>query len=501
MDEQLDVLQELEYINSMLGQIEQERKDNAIVYFKDLGNQKRFTSSKAPVRLLFGSNRSGKSFRSTAEEVSCSLGYRPWLPEDHPDRIVRLANGNPMPVPNTGFHLLENLRVSGTQVFVPTLKRLLPPGVAKIKYNNLKQPVRVEFENKSVIHILSQEQSTESMEGISGHWLACDEPPARDKWVALTRGLIDNSGIAWIAATPIKASHFMAELMSKAGTDPDYELISLSIEDNRKSRGGYLDDAAVDRFIATLRPEEIQARLYGRPQHLAGAVYAMWKPERPFYVPPFEIPDFWPRVMAVDPAGRKPMAAVWMALSPDNKWYVYRELYDPGLRTIREVSDWIKKAEGWTRLDSGKYYRGVNAEPVVLRIIDTSANITERTSGINITASFADNGLIFMNALKSGYLAGIDMVKQLLTVTNEYEWDASPGLIVFNNCPRVAHEFMNFIWKPETSQTKARGADPDDKPLKANDDLLDGIRYIIMLKTNFGALSSMMDQLGDEDGY
>lgn len=488
-----DALEELRQLDAELAKAEAYYKDNKICTFKDLGNQAQFTKSRAHGRLLFGSNRSGKSVRSTVEEIACALGYRPWLPEDHPDRIVRMADGNPIPVPNVGYHLLENLKVSGTQVFIPKMQEWLPKGMAKIKTNNLGQPTRVEYNNGSVLHVLSQEQSTNSIEGASGHYAVSDEPPAKDKWIALTRGLIDTSGIWWIAATPIKSSHYMAELMAEANLpDSDIELISISIEDNRKSRGGYLEDAAVDRFIRSLPPEEIMPRVYGKPAHLSGAVFKTWNPRPPYFIEPFEIPLDWPRIMAIDPHGRKPIAALWIAISPKNQWIVYRELYNPSLVTVRQVCDYIKQVEGWKRLKNGEWYRGAESEPIVLRLIDTSANTVDRTSGLTVASVFGKNGLPAMPARKLGYMESIDQVKQMLEYGSDYEWSAGPQLTVFNTCSRLAFEFQNFVWVPESSTLRASGADAPDKPLKTNDDLIDALRYLVMTNAKYGALMAML---------
>lgn len=497
-EEKLDLLAELQAMEAELARLESFQRDNKIVTFKPIGNQQKFFESRAPVRLLFGSNRSGKSVCSTAEEIACAYGYRPWLREDDPNRIVRMADGEPIPVPNVGFHLLENLKVAGTQVFIPKMEEWLPKGAAKIRKNNQGQPLRVEYANGSVLHVLSQEQSTSSLEGASGHYVVSDEPPAREKWIALTRGLIDTSGIAWIAGTPIKASYFMAELMNESLHSDEVDLISISIDDNRVSKGGYLKDKAVDRFIDSLRPEEIQARLHGKPQHLAGAVFPTWKPQPPYFIEPFDIPPWWPRIMGVDPAGRKPMAAVWIAISPDNIWYVYRDLYDASLRTVKQVSDTIKHMEGWRKTPTGQYMRGGDAEPVVLRIIDTSGNVHEKSSGHTVTSTFAQNDLFFMNAYKIGYMASIDSIQEMLRMDGEYEWDDGPRFVVFNTCSRMSHEFMNFIWQPESSQGRSAGADPAEKPLKSNDDCLDVSRYLVMSKATHNGLRRLMDEMMGE---
>lgn len=495
-----DPIKELLALERDLAKAEQYYKDNKICTFKDLGNQVRFTESDAQTRLLFGSNRSGKSVRSTVEEIAFCLGYRPWLPEDHPNRIVRLADGKPVRVPVRGYHLLENLKVAGTQVFIPKMEEWLPKGVAKIKKNNLGHPVKVEFNNGSVIHVLSQEQTTSSLEGASGHFVCSDEPPSRDKWIALTRGLIDFSGKAWIAATPIKASHYMAELMTEASLpDSDIDFIPISIEDNRKSRGGYLDDKAVDRFIKSLKPWEVAARLHGKPAHLAGAVFSTWKPEPPYFIDPFDIPPSWPRIMAGDPAGKKPFAAVWIAISPENKWYIYRDLYNPNFHTVKAVAEHIKEVEGWIKDKRGVWRQTDESEPVAFRLIDTSANIKEITSGNTIAATFAKYGVFFASAQKMGYIASIDRIKDMLDDHGDgaYDWTTGPDLIIFNTCRRMGFEMQNFIWQPDSAQTKVSGADSIEKPLKTNDDCVDCTRYLTMTNAKYHALIHILSRERD----
>lgn len=489
--------QELTEIAQLVAQIEDYQRKNKIVTYKPIGNQEKFFRDRHPVRLVFGSNRSGKSVIGTLELISHALGYRPWLPEDDPDRIVRLANGQPIPVPNVGYHLVENLKISGTQVFIPKFEEWLPHKVATIKKNNLGQPVRVEYSNGSVLHVLSQEMGVSAMEGASGHYLSSDEPPRRDIWTALSRGLVDHSGNSWITATPIKASHFMADLMAQA-SDPksDVGLISLSIDDNRKSRGGHLDDAAVDRFIASLPPHEIASRVYGKPAHLAGAVFKMFRPYEPFVIEPFDIPPNWPIVMGVDPAGRKPMAALWIAVAPDNTWYVFREMYSDSIVTVPQMADAIKSQEGWDRLVSGRYLPTPYMEPVVLRVIDTSGNVRERTSGLTITTMFAQEGLPFMPAKKAGYMESISAITdRLMYDTQPGAINGAPKLVFFNTCTRCVHEMMNFIWQPESAQGISTGADPVDKPLKANDDMIDIIRYFALLNVDYKGLVRMAQKL------
>lgn len=384
-------------------------------------------------------------------------------------------------------------------IFLKKMQEWLPKDWGYVKKNSQGQPVEVRFKNGSVCHVYSQNMDIDALEGPSGHYFSCDEPPTQPYYNAIKRGLVDFDGNTWITATPLKASHFMSDLMDLANQDTtgeNYNLTTLNINDNRQSHGGFLPDKAVDAFIASLPADEIEARIYGRPRHLAGAVYKEWINSPPYCIDPFPIPKDWPRIMAIDPAEQKPVAAVWIAISPDNKWYIYRDLYDPSLRTVKQVARWMKEQEGWTQFGDGTWYQGPTAEKVALRIIDTSANKMERSSGFTIAQSFRDEDIFVSNANKADFLGGINRVRTMLHFDAEFEWSIGPQLITFNTCRRVIHEFGNYVWASAGTQAKKSGADAKDAPLKTNDDCMDAMRYCAVTHATYAGLMQILKQLG-----
>src|SRR5258708_38266755 len=98
---------ELQKLYRDLKAFELARRSQKIVFYRprtwshlgQRGIQDRFhRAGNTTVRLVLGDNRSGKSVSGVCESIAHSLGYRPWLQPDDPDRIVRLANGDPIPV-------------------------------------------------------------------------------------------------------------------------------------------------------------------------------------------------------------------------------------------------------------------------------------------------------------------------------------------------------------------------------------------------------------------
>lgn len=469
-----------------------------ISFYKPIGQQPQFHSADtSSVRLVLGSNRSGKSVAGVVESIANSLGYRPWLPESHPDRIVRLTTGEPIPVPNVGRVIAQNFEQAIVQTIYPKFEEWAPAGQYKVKRDNRGIPKQIIWNNGSIVHFMSNDQDDMAFEGTNGHWVWADEPIDYNKYVGLKRGLVDFSGHMWMTMTPL-TQPWIADVIATRANDPDgnVKLFKFSIWDNCVENGGHLRREDIEEFLGDLREEELEARLHGNFLHLAGRVYKQWEPEPPYWVEPFDIPDTWPRVCVIDPHPRKPVAVLWAACNPDGQWFVYRDLYDNRLKTINDVSDKIKELEGWRRGDDGSWVRGSRAEPVQLRIIDNSAQEQERTSGDTVWKRFAAEGLWCQLAKKRNAQAGYDAIHEALKIHNEW---SQPGLVVFNTCQHVKHNFLRFCWDEwQTAKQRDQKGDKQDVR-KTDDDFIDCIRYIYQMGLSYRSLRASARK--DNDHY
>ncbi len=473
---------------------------NMIAYYKPIGKQAEFHSSDtAQVRLVMGGNRSGKTTSGVIEAIAHSLGERPWLPEDHENRRVRLCNGDPIPVPNIGRVVVENFEVNVKQTLHQKMLEWAPKSaIKKVLTNPRGVPIEYQFANGSVIYVLSYEQDDEAFEGPNGHWAWCDEPPPQRKFNGLRRGLVDFDGHIWLTMTPLTEPWINEVLWSKANNAGSHiRGWTYDIWDNCVENGGYLSRRAIQSFLEDLPAQERAAREHGRPLHLAGLVFPEWQPNPPFWIDPFPIPSHWPRVELCDPHPRKPIAIMWAALSPDNVWYIYRELFDPELRTVRDVGDAIRDMEGWNiegeRYDwqlhemMPVYRRGIGTEQIALRIIDTSANEQERTSGDTVADQFGRLGLYHVDAYKRNRDAGLNAIHTALQLRTEW---AKPGLVVFNTCPTIKKNFTSYVWDRwgNSRQSALKGEKQD--VVKWNDDFIDLIRYMFQMQLSYSMLRS-----------
>jgi len=463
-----------------------------ICFYKPIGKQAEFHAADvSTVRLVLGSNRSGKSVAGVVEAIAHSLGYRPWLPEGHPNRVVRLANGQPIPVPNIGRVIAQNYQQAVNQTIWPKIQEWAPAGWYTIKKDNRGIPVEVHWKNGSITYFMSDDQDDMAFEGPNGHWVWGDEPFGYRKYTGLKRGLVDFSGHIWMTMTPL-SQPWINDIIVNRANDPGsgVKMWKFSIWDNCTERGGHLRREDIEEFLSDLREDELEARLHANFLHLAGRVYKQWDPEEPFWVDPRSIPDSWPRVCIIDPHPRKPVCVVWLAVSPDDQVFVYRDLFNPRLRTIRAVADEIKRLEGWVsngedRSGNPSYVRGSETEPVCYRLIDNSAQEDEKTSGSTIRKKFQSYGLYTDLAKKRNKDAGIEAIHDALD--RKYEW-AEPGLVVFNCCRKVKNDFLNFCWEDWSTDKQQQLKGSKQEVRKNHDDAIDCIRYYYQSGCNYKML-------------
>ena len=496
-EKELDELSQIHAIIKELHEYEKAFDEQKIIFFRPnpQGDQSKFFhASTAVVRLVLGSNRSGKTACGAVEAIAHMLGYRPWLSEDHPDRIVRLPGGEPIPVPNVGKVLAQNFEQAVRQTIIPKFEEWCPRAfIKRIEKNTRGIPVSIELVNGSIAYFMSNDQDDMAFEGPNHHWVWVDEPCDYRKYTGLKRGLVDYNGHIWMTMTPLSQPWINDTIASKAG-DPDgnVKMFKFSIWDNCDEVGGHLKREAIEAFLSDLKEDELEARLHGNFLHLAGLVYKSWRPESPFFVDPFDIPLSWPRVQLTDPHTAKPLAIMWAAVSPTNTWYIYRSEFNPAHRTVKLASNYIKRSEGWYHdKDRDTYHHSEDCEPIALRIIDWSAEENDLTSGMSVRKKFTEEGLPHVKAKKSNAAYGYDAIHESLTC--KYEWD-TPRIVVFNTCPEVKQNFMNFCYDGWASGKMEQLRGPKEGYRPVHDDFIDLIRYIFQHKLSFHVLRRVKNQ-------
>ena len=393
-----------------------------------------------------GGNRSGKSVWLITELLSLLFGIEAW-------------SGRPMP-----FKAPVQARLFGEDwthhvgmVLVPMLKEFCPKGdILRTKRNNQGVEYLWEFRNGSTLEVMTYQQPTDSVEGWSGHVVAMDEPPPRDKYIACRRGLVDHGGVLLMSMTPLKEAWIYDEIITNPRENA--AVFMVDIRDNP-----HLSEGAIADFEASLSVEEKEARLHGKWLHLQGLVYKEWDPGV-HIVEPFEggVPVNYTCYVAIDPHPRTEHAVVFMAVDRFGRCYVVDEIFRHG--SPEEIGDWVVR---WHRREheidtvvidpaaKGDAHRG-----------DTTYEIIDRMMG---------NAGIGFQAGSKDLETGIRVTKDALMGRNK-----TPSLFVLNHCQRTIYEFSHYIWG-DWRRSAAQDRTVKQKPVDKDDHMLECIRRLLLL--------------------
>ena len=353
-------------------------------------------------------------------------------------------------------------------IIVPEMRKWIPKTrIISEKPNSQGVIVRMNLTGDngtpSVISFMSGEQDDKSFEGDIIDFAWSDEPTRKGIYTATLRGLLMKNGPMILTLTPLQEPWIYNDIW--ASEDKDIACFPGEMEDALIENGGHLSKIAMDSFVSKLTADEIDARVHGKFKHLIGRVFSAFS-EEIHVVPKFYIPKDWPVWCAIDPHTRKPNAAVWIAVSPEEDLYVVNEVYwKAGIESFGKVV-----------LEISKQYTTVKT------VIDTSSETPDWNRRETARTMLSKVGVSTVLARKKNMKeAGRLMIQQALEGKGDSH-EGKPKLFVFDSCKRTRFEFMNYVYDDFV--------DPDSKgvkeePKKINDDIIDGIHYIIVERPRY----------------
>lgn len=100
-------------------------------------------------------------------------------------------------------------------------------------------------------------------------------------------------------------------------------------------------------ILSKVSEAEYKAKRYGDWHAFKGSVFTTFRPIRfpgepdnaLHVIAPFQIPEWWPKILSIDWGKRAMCYAMWGAISPDHRVYVYRERHWSG----RDISHWASE--------------------------------------------------------------------------------------------------------------------------------------------------------------
>lgn len=163
-----------------------------------------------------------------------------------------------------------------------------------------------------------------------------------------------------------------------------------------------------------LLPEaEKAAKLYGDWWTFSGQVFDTFRskkyPDEPdnalHVIPPFEIPSWWPRILAIDWGYKAATVAYWGAVSPEGKCYIYRGYY------VRETEVAVWGTE------IGDLSRGENIKCIALDTNAWDSRGEEKSIAVQFqekfNAAIGHNQLVAEPASK-GRISGKTLIQEYL---------------------------------------------------------------------------------------
>ncbi|OFW53997.1 MAG: hypothetical protein A2163_07960 [Actinobacteria bacterium RBG_13_35_12] len=175
-------------------------------------------------------------------------------------------------------------------------------------------------------------------------------------------------------------------------------------------------------------------------------------------IDPIEIEDHWDVYRGVDFGFDNPTACVWVAVSPEGKWYIIDEYYEKKESSDYHIGMILSKSQNYPHAEA------TYADPSAPQnIIDWGKK------GLYMTGARKD-----MGTNKGEWVGhGTDLIQEKLKIN---PIDKKPTLFVFKGCTQTIREFESYRWKEE----KNTELNKPGVPLKANDHLMDALRYVIV---------------------
>jgi hypothetical protein len=415
-----------------------------------------------PAKKVFtftGGNRLGKTTIGTVVALSVLFGRWLWLDCPGMDAGMRIPfiHRHPRRVRYIGQGWESHIKA----VVIPALKFWWPKNrpLETKKNNQGVDAIWKDLATGSTLEIMSTSQSSDVFEGWAGDLVVYDEPPPRDIRVACARGLIDRQGRELFGATLLKEAWIHREVIKARLEDgkPDPSVFNVvgEIWDNV----GYgLTKEGIDQFARSLKPEEKQARLYGKPSYLSSLVFPRFQRDlhvkEPFKIPLDAIVD-----ISIDFHPSKKWAVVFLATTKANFKYVCHELWEHGNpKAIAEEIIRVVRAGDWRM---GRC------------IIDPLAKSGEPNDNdvYTIMAQVLGAHNISLDVASKDKDNGIALVNNLLWTENQM-----PGLWLFDSCPMTIKQVEDLMYDPESLKPTA---------VKVDDDMTECLYRLSLLDTQW----------------
>lgn len=243
--------------------MEKDRALNPIGWYKPLPAQLEFHKSEVRKRLCTGGNRSGKTEAGAAELIWWLLGSHPYRQVPQNVQII---------VSSESFDVQRNTIIEKIEALMPK------NGSIRLVFSR-DEKFCVGPNGKCLFK--SAEQGWRAFQGVAldAFWL--DEEQDYEVYKQLSKRLKKGSIIqSWYTLTPEpdKSDHWTFDALANPALNREEGVVhfTFDLEDNRISRGGFIEDAEIDNLIANTPIDDRPAVIHGKYVRRGGLMYPMW---------------------------------------------------------------------------------------------------------------------------------------------------------------------------------------------------------------------------------
>lgn len=424
----------------------------------------KFHMSKARNRVVFGGNRSSKTF-TCHKEVVMRMCYK-----THPFTKEVLRTGD-----RHGRILAQDYSLHEKK-HLPDLKEWIPQAALwKGKSHSTKAMAWDEaydsrnhllhLVNDSWIDFQTYEQDSSKGESVDlDIWFADEEIP-EDWYSACNSRIVTRHGVGIMGVTPLYRLTWALDLVDTA--NENLEIFKWGIRDNPHN-----EEAEIQKFLSGVPELEREARENGDFIEAKGKRYKELDPSIHLINESKHPSPYFPVIMAMDPHQRKGTAITWAFVDPSDRVVFFDELQIQG--TAEQVVSAIREKEK------------THKARTLLRLIDPAANKQVSGYGSQRTTltEFQEQGMDFSFADNND--AGYSIVESYLHYDKNQALSSlnQPQVYFTKDVPLTWYGISHLRWD-EYKFNNDR--DPKERVKDKDKDFPDCIRYTLATRPSFSS--------------
>ena len=432
-------------------------QEGVAITYKPHKNQYPVHIDKHRYRVLCAGRRFGKSVFSRQEIVRKALMWK---------QGKKIESAGIKRVPR--FWIVSPTFRQGREVHWLELKEEIPKELVE-NINNTNQEITLA--NGTIIELKGAENE-ENLRGAGLVGVVLDECSYMKPHVwprIIEPMLLETRGWAVFVSTPDGPNWFkdiyLRGVENSSNYNPEWKSWHFTSYDNP-----FVDPADLDKKKKELPEEEFQQEYMAEFVTFKDLVYKDFDFDV-HVIKPFDLEDLpngTEYYRGIDFGFRHATVCLWIAVTPEEKWYVIEEYYakeassEHNVGVIKSILPNVEVEATW-------------GDPSATQLIDDYEKL-----GLFITAADRSHKTTYTNWVK----LGISKIASKLKTTPEVDEKetkekgepqvkSDPSLFIFNNCENLIREFQSYRWKVQPDVHKST----QSRPLKRNDDALDSLRY------------------------